>query len=156
MKWLAAAYGYAIEGLGYALRTQRSLRLHLGIAVAVAVLIAWLQVPPLEAAVVVLAVVLVITMELLNTAVEALVDLLVERNHHVLAKMAKDIAASAVLVTAVGTAMVGILILGPPLGIRVGVQPDLATLGSRVGALLVLALGVIGVIRSLRISSRLA
>ncbi len=156
MKWLGAAYGYAIEGLAYALRTQRSLRLHLGIAVAVAVVIAWLQVPPLEAAVVVLAVVLVITMELLNTAVEALVDLLVERNHHVLAKMAKDIAASAVLVTAVGTAIVGILILGPPLGIRVGVPPDLATLGSSVVALVVLALGVIGVFRSLRVSSRSA
>jgi len=156
MSQLAGAFGYAIRGLAYALRTQQTLRIHLGIAVAVAGLIVWLQVSVLEAAILVVAIVLVVTTELLNTAVEVLVDLLVERNRNVLAKMAKDIAAGAVLVTAVGAAIVGILILGPLLGARLGLQPDLATLGSRVGAMVVAVLGVVGLIRSLRISTQSA
>ncbi len=144
MKRLAAAVGYALGGLQFAVRTQRTLRLHLGLAAGVGGLVVWLQLSAVETAVVVLALASVITAELLNTAVEALVDLLIERNHHELAKMAKDIAAGAVLVTAAGAAIAGVLLLGPPFGMRLGVRSDLATSGSRVIALCVGAVSVGG------------
>ncbi len=150
MRKLSDAFAYAIIGLGYAVRTQRTLRIHLAIAVVVGLLLVWLELPALEAAVVILAIVVVITTELLNTGVEAVVDLLVERNHHELAKMAKDIAAGAVLVTALGAAIVGVLLLGLPLGVRVGLAPALATQVARVAVVVLVAAGIVIAIRSLR------
>jgi diacylglycerol kinase len=52
--------------------------------------------------------------EFMNTAVEAVVDM-VTPDHHPLAKVAKDVSAAAVLVGACGAVVVGLLILGPPL-----------------------------------------
>jgi diacylglycerol kinase len=52
--------------------------------------------------------------EFMNTALEALVDL-ASPDYHPLAKVAKDVAAAAVLVGALGAVLIGLLILGPPL-----------------------------------------
>jgi diacylglycerol kinase len=60
--------------------------------------------------------------EMLNTVIEAIVDLIVEQ-HHPLAKRAKDVAAGAVLATAITSVAVGLLILGPPLLARLGWTP---------------------------------
>lgn len=57
----------------------------------------------------------VLSMELLNTALESVVDLLVQQNYHELAKIAKDCAAGAVLVSAFVALMVAVFILLPPL-----------------------------------------
>ncbi len=158
MRTLAEAVGYALGGLAYAVRTQRTLRLHLLIAAGVGLLLVWLQLPGVQAAVVVLAMVLVIMIELMNTAVEALVDLLVERNYHDLAKTGKDIAAGAVLMTATGAAIVGLLLLGPPLVVRLGLSSTLAEQISRIGVLLAGGAGVAGgifaILRSHRQPSR--
>ena len=59
-----------------------------------------------------------LAVELLNSALEALTDL-VSPEHHPLAGQAKDLAAGAVLVTAIGAVVVGLLILGPPLWVRI-------------------------------------
>src|SRR5712692_9710908 len=107
-KSLAQALAYAAEGLRYAVRT---FRIQLALAAAVGVVLIWVQAPALEAAVVVLAMIVVLAAELLNTGVEVVVDLLVDRNHHVLAKVAKDIAAAGVVVTVVGAAVIGFLVL---------------------------------------------
>src|SRR5712692_8441949 len=107
-KSLAQALAYAAEGLRYAVRTQRTFRIQLALAAAVGVVLLWVQAPALEAAVVVLAMIVVLAAELLNTGVEVVVDLLVDRNHHVLAKVAKDIAAAGVVVTVVGAAVIGL------------------------------------------------
>ncbi len=154
MKKLRESFAHAIAGLQYAVRTQRTLRLHLVIAAAVGILIFWLQLPVVESAVTILAIALVIGAELLNTGTEAVVDLLVERNHHTLAKMAKDIAAGAVLVAAGAAAIVGLLLLGPPMAVRLGVQPSLAALAARGAALFVIAASAVGVIRLLRAPRR--
>src|SRR3989441_10446108 len=129
---LAQALAYAAEGLRYAVRTQRTFRIQLALAAAVGVVLLWVQAPALEAAVVVLAMIVVLAAELLNTGVEVVVDLLVDRNHHVLAKVAKDIAAAGVVVTVVGAAVIGFLGLGPRVGAAVGVDALTAARWSRV------------------------
>ena len=107
---LVAAFGYAFAGLGTAWRTQRNVRIHGLIALAVVVAGAVLRLPPLAWAAVALAIALVVAAELLNTAIEAVVDLVSPEEHH-LAKRAKDVAASAVLVAALGAVAVGVCVL---------------------------------------------
>ena len=90
------------------------MRIHLGAAAAVLVLAGALRVSRLELACLVLCIMAVIALEMVNTVVEAVVDLVTEE-YHPLAKIAKDVAAGAVLVSSVGAIIVGLLILGPPL-----------------------------------------
>jgi len=141
-KPLRQALAYAAAGLAYAVRTQRTFRLQLVIAAGVGLVLGWLQPPALDAAVVVLSMVVVLAAELLNTGVEVVVDLFVERNQHQLAKIAKDIAAAGVVVTAAGAAVVGLLVLGPPLGAVVGLDVSTASRWSRILAVLVVVAAV--------------
>jgi len=71
----------------------------------------------LEWAVIVLVVTLVWTVEFINTALEAVVDL-ASPQQHPLARAAKDVAAAAVLIASLGSVVIGLLILGPPLWAR--------------------------------------
>lgn len=106
------ALGCALAGIGYGLKTQRHLRFHL-FAASVAVVfgfaagfVVW------QWMVLTLAIVMVVAAELLNTAIEAVVDL-VSPERHPLAKVAKDTAAGAVLVLAVAALVVGLLLFTP-------------------------------------------
>jgi diacylglycerol kinase (ATP) len=105
---LLRAFHYAFEGIIYATRTQRNMRIHWIAAVLAlgATLYLRLGRPYVIAIVVVIGVVL--GFELVNTAIEAVVDLLVE-THHPLAKVAKDASAGAVLVVAFVAMIVGYL-----------------------------------------------
>jgi diacylglycerol kinase len=107
---LLSAFRYAFAGLGAAWRTQRNVRIHAFIVLAVAVAGVVLRWPPLAWALVVLASALVLSVELLNTAVEAVVDL-ASPEYHPLAKRAKDVAAAAVLVAAAGAVAIGAIVL---------------------------------------------
>ncbi len=142
-KSLRQAFTYAAEGLTYAVRTQRTFRFQLGIAAGIGLVLVWLHPPALDAAVVVLSMVVVLAAELLNTGVEVVVDLLVERNHHQLAKVAKDIAAAGVVITAAGAAVIGLLVLGPPLGAAVGIDVLAASRWSRILAVLAVVAGAV-------------
>ena len=106
---LAATFGYAFTGLGTAWRTQPNVRIHSFLALAVLIAGLLLHLPPFAWALVILAIALVLVAELSNTAVEALVDL-ASPEEHPLAKQAKDVAASAVLVASVAAATVGVLV----------------------------------------------
>jgi diacylglycerol kinase (ATP) len=108
------SFGHAFQGWWYALRTQRNAWLEVAIACGVFAVSFWLGVDVLRWAIIVLATALVFAAELINTAVEVSVDL-VSPQHHPLAKIAKDVAAAAVLITACGALVVGLLLLGPPL-----------------------------------------
>ncbi|MGH2411630.1 MAG: diacylglycerol kinase family protein, partial [Chloroflexota bacterium] len=77
-------------------RTQRNMRIHVGAAAAVLALAGVLRVARVELAVLLLCILAVLTLEMLNTVVEAVVDLATEE-YHPLAKIAKDVAAGAVL-----------------------------------------------------------
>lgn len=110
--WQSLAF--AFSGIRCALQSQRNLRIHVAIAAA-AVLVAYaLRISRSEWAIVVTLIALVIGLELLNTAVEALVDL-ASPAPHPLAKVAKDTAAGAVLVAAVASVAAGLIIFLPRL-----------------------------------------
>ncbi len=109
-----SSFGYAWAGLRGALREETHLRFHAIATVAVVLLGAWLRLPRNDWALLVLAIGAVWCAELMNTAIERLTDL-ASPEPHPLAGQAKDVAAAAVLVTALAAALVGALVLGPPL-----------------------------------------
>jgi undecaprenol kinase len=111
---LFESFRFAFSGLWYALRTQRNTRIHLAVAVAVAGLGLWLDLAPIQWAVLVLTIGVVLVSEMLNTVAETLVDL-VSPGYHPLAKVVKDVTAGAVLLAAIISIVVGLLVLGPPL-----------------------------------------
>ncbi len=100
----------AIEGIIWAAKSERHVRYHFVAALAVVFLALFFKISALEFFLLVLAAVLVIFAELMNTAIEAVVDLVTE-DYHELAKRAKDVAAGAVLVTSVGAVILGYLVL---------------------------------------------
>lgn len=110
-KWINSANN-AIEGILHAAKTQRHLRYHFYAAVIVVVASYVLGVTRTEFLVLALAVMSVLVAEMLNTAVEAVVDLL-SPEHSERARQAKDIAAGAVLITAFVAALIGYVILFP-------------------------------------------
>lgn len=107
------SFNYAIEGLVWTLRTQRNMRVHVTIAALVAVGSLLLGVTRAQLVAVVFAISLVFVTELLNTAVEAAVDVATDR-YDPLAKTAKDVAAGAVLVAAINALIVAYLVLFDP------------------------------------------
>jgi diacylglycerol kinase len=111
---LPKSFACAFSGLRYALRTQRNAWIQSAAGAAVLVLAGVCNVSPAEWAVLVLTIAAVLTAEVGNTAVEALVDL-VSPERHELARIAKDSAAGAVLLLAIASAAIGAIILGPPL-----------------------------------------
>ena len=115
---LLRSFGFALEGVSYLIRTQRSAQIEIAIGVIIIALAAWLGITALEWAVLVLVMVLVVALEALNTAVELAVTL-ASPERHPLAKAAKDVAAAAVLVAAVGAAIVGTIILWPKIVVLV-------------------------------------
>jgi diacylglycerol kinase len=108
------SFGYAFEGWAYVLRTQHNAWIHALFSVVVAGLGLYLRISRQEWAIIVLTLMAVWMGEFLNTALEAVVDMAMPKPHP-LAKVAKDVAAAAVLVGACGAVVIGLLILGPPL-----------------------------------------
>ncbi len=105
-----ASFNCAIEGILWAARTQRHLRYHLLVALAVLVAALFFRVSSLEFILLVFGMVLVFFAELLNTAIEVVVDM-VSPEYHPLARRAKDVAAGAVLMACAGAAVMGYLAL---------------------------------------------
>jgi len=110
-QWLISA-NFAIEGILYAAKTQRHLRYHFFAAVAVLLVSYILGVTKTEFLIISLSVIAVILAEMFNTAIEAVVDI-ISPGHSEKARVAKDMAAGAVLVTAFGVAVIGYIILFP-------------------------------------------
>ena len=116
---LFVSFGYAWAGITYAFRSQRNFKIHTLVAGVALGLAAYLQLPPVEIAVIGLTVGAVMAMELINTAIESVVDLTVKQTYHELAKIAKDCAAGAVLVSALVALIVAVSLLLPPLLVKV-------------------------------------
>lgn len=104
----------AVEGIIYAIKTQRSVRLQFLIAFAVLLISLFLPLSRIELLLVFFAVTLVIFAEIVNTAVELAVDIF-SSSLHPLAKAAKDVAAGGVLVACLGALVIAYFILLPPL-----------------------------------------
>jgi diacylglycerol kinase (ATP) len=115
-----ASFKYAIAGLIYMFHREQSIKLLSAVTVVILLLLLWLPVGSVAAALVLLSVGLVWMGEFLNSAVEAVVDLSTD-DVHPLAKVAKDVAAAGVLVGSAIMLIVVILILGPLLLNQFGV-----------------------------------
>lgn len=106
--------GYALSGWLYMLRWQRNTRIQAVISIAIFGVALLLKVSALETAILILTITIVWMAEFINAAVEAVVNL-ASPEFHPMAKVAKDVAAAAVLLGAVASIAIGLLILGPPL-----------------------------------------
>lgn len=134
------SFNYAIEGVVWALRTQRNMRVHVTAAIAVLVACIMLGIRGVPLGLVVFAISLVFATELINTAIEATVDLSTD-HYEPLAKTAKDVAAGAVLVAALNALVVAYLVMFDPL-VDVFAR-GLSTVAASPGELTVLALGLV-------------
>lgn len=112
---LLLSFKYAWAGLRYAFVTQRNFRIHTIVGTLAISLGVFLHLQAVELAVIGLTSALVLALELLNTAIESVVDLTVKQTYHELAKIAKDCAAGAVLVSAIAAVFVAGSLLLPPL-----------------------------------------
>ncbi|AFY36240.1 diacylglycerol kinase family protein [Calothrix sp. PCC 7507] len=112
---LFVSFRYAWAGIVYSFQTQRNFRIHVSVCALAIALSIFLQLPSVEIAVIGITSGLVLALELLNTAIESLVDLTVKQTYHELAKIAKDCAAGAVLVSALVAVLVAGILLLPPL-----------------------------------------
>jgi diacylglycerol kinase (ATP) len=103
------SFNYAIEGVVHVLRTQRNMRIHFVIAVAVLITAAAVGVSKIELIVLLLSITFVLVAEMINTAVEGTIDA-ATTSFDPMAKLAKDIAAGAVLIASVNAVAVGYLV----------------------------------------------
>ncbi|MGN6800148.1 MAG: diacylglycerol kinase [Gaiellaceae bacterium] len=106
---LLDSFNYAFEGIIHVLRTQRNLRIHFAVAVAVLILALIVDVTKMELIALLISVTFVLIAEMLNTAVEAAIDI-ATTSFDPMAKLAKDIAAGAVLIAAINAIAVGYIV----------------------------------------------
>ena len=106
------SFNYAFEGLLHALRTQRHMRWHVLLGGLVVLLALWLKLTKEETLAILLTVTLVLVAEMFNTAVEVAIDLFT-KEYHPLAAVAKNVAAGAVLLTAINALVVGYMVFIP-------------------------------------------
>lgn len=106
------SFKHAWDGIVYALKSQPNFRIHLFFAVATSILSWWLAITPVEWLIVLFAIMLVIVAEMLNTAIESMTDLITTQ-HQKQAKIAKDVSAGMVLITASLAVIVGFTVFIP-------------------------------------------
>lgn len=111
-KLFVKSFQYAFVGLHYAIVHNQNLRFHVTIAILVVLASIFFHVSAFEMGILGVMIVLVIASEMINTAIEQMVDL-ITKEHRQEAKIAKDVAAGMVLVAAMGSIIVGILIFVP-------------------------------------------
>ena len=103
------SFNYAIEGVIHVLRTQRNMRIHFAVAVAVLAVAAAVGVAKIELIALLLAIAFVLCAEMINTALEGAIDV-ATTSFDPMAKLAKDIAAGAVLIASVNAVAIGYLV----------------------------------------------
>jgi diacylglycerol kinase (ATP) len=103
------SFNYAIEGVVHVLRTQRNMRIHFAIAIAVLATAVAVRVSKMELIALLLAIAFVLIAEMINTAIEGAIDV-ATTSFDPMAKLAKDIAAGAVLIASVNAVAIGYLV----------------------------------------------
>lgn len=109
---LIKSFGYAWEGLLFSLKHNQNLRIHFVVGIAVTIAGVLLGLSGFEKGIVGIIILLVIVTEMINSVIEEMVDL-ITTEHRQQAKIAKDVGAGMVLVTSLGSVIVGILIFTP-------------------------------------------
>lgn len=105
---LIDSFNYAVSGIILALKTEKNMRIHYGIALTV-IILSLFDFSRTEFLLLLFAISLVVVAEMFNTALERVVDLITE-DYHPLARLAKDVAAGAVLIAAINSLVVGYLL----------------------------------------------
>ena len=111
-KKIINSFKYAIEGFVSSFKTERNMKIHIMAMIIVIALGIFMKLNKIEWCIITIAIVMVISAEPFNTAIETVVDM-VSPQKNPQAKLVKDIAAAAVLVLAIGAAVIGIIIFGP-------------------------------------------
>lgn len=106
---LLDSFNFAIDGILYTLKTQRNMRIHFTAAILVLFLSLFFDISKLEMMILFLTIALVIIAEMINTSIEATIDLITNQ-YHELAKIAKNVAAGAVFVAALNAIIVAYII----------------------------------------------
>jgi diacylglycerol kinase len=109
-----AGFGFAFSGLWHAISTQINMKVHISIAIIAIALGIILHISAVEFAIIFLAIAGVLITEMFNTVIELCVDL-ASPAYHPLAKIAKDVAAGAVLLSAIMSIIIALFIFGPHL-----------------------------------------
>lgn len=112
MTRLTKSFYHAIEGVWFAFTHDQNLRIHFIVAVVVIILSIYFKVSGFEMGILGVMILLVICAEMINSAIEQMVNL-ITTEHRKEAKIAKDVSAGMVLLTAVGSIIVGVLIFLP-------------------------------------------
>ena len=120
-KDLPTSFLYAAKGLKYAFSTQRNFRIHVVFTLVALALGLLLELNKGDLAIMTLTATSVLLVELLNTAIESVVDLAIGKRFHPLAQIAKDCSAGAVLVASISSLLIAILLLFPPLFKTLGI-----------------------------------
>lgn len=115
---LLSSFRYAGLGVSYAFQTQRNFRIHVVLGAIAIGLSIGLGLSATDRAIITLTITAVLVMELLNTALESVVDLTVEQTYHELARIAKDCSAGAVLIAAIAALIIAATLLIPPLWLQ--------------------------------------
>lgn len=136
----------AIEGIIYAVKHQRHTRYFFAVAVVALLLSLILRLPETEFVLFSLSIIILLFAEMINTAIETTVDLVCGKKYHILAKLAKDVAAGAVLISSIGVFIMGYIIFSKYLvdpfsyGLQVG---SAYTIHIAVVTLLIVLIGVV-------------
>jgi len=109
---LLQSFKSAFAGFFYCLKTQRNFRIHLLATALVLGLAYFLRIERIEISILFFTILLVLTLEMINTTFESLIDL-VAPDWREKARIAKDVAAAAILLAAIGAIIIGIIIFGP-------------------------------------------
>lgn len=112
---LVESFYHATRGISVALQGERNVKIHFVLAILAVGLGVYVHLEALSWALLFLAIGLVITAELLNTAVERVVDMFCGGQYNSLAKDAKDVAAGAVFCASIASALMGAAVFVPPL-----------------------------------------
>lgn len=111
-KKLINSFKYAIEGIWKSFKTERNMKIHIFVMILVIIAGVILKINKYEWIACILCFAIVISGELFNTAIETVVDMVMPYKNDK-AKIAKDIAAGAVLTLAIGAAVIGVIIFVP-------------------------------------------
>lgn len=111
-KTLVLSFKFAFEGIIHALKYNQNLRIDFFVAVVVILASIYFHVNAFEKGILGITILLVLSSEMINTAIEEIVDFVINE-HKREAKIAKDVAAGMVLLTSIGSVIIGILIFVP-------------------------------------------
>ena len=114
LKRLIYGFGYAGRGIYSAIKSEQNLAIEIGVAIMAIIMGFLLKISLIEFAIIALTIAVVLSFELINTSIEYTVDMAMPEIHP-LAKVAKDVSAGAVLVSAITSIIIGLIIFLPKL-----------------------------------------